>query len=65
MAAAPKYVPYDEFLRSEVDSEVPHEWGNGEVYAMSRGTPEHGRLFFSPDSTDEAKTPSESEMGQR
>ena len=28
----------------ESTSETKHEWINGFVYAMSRGTPEHGRL---------------------
>jgi len=44
-AAKPRaYVPYDEFLRSEASSDHKHEWVDGVVYAMSRGTPEHGRL---------------------
>ena len=37
-------VPYDAFLRTENASEDRHEWVNGVVYAMSRGTPEHARL---------------------
>ncbi len=32
------------FLRSESASDDKHEWVNGVVYAMSRGTPEHARL---------------------
>lgn len=36
--------PYDEYLALEASSEVKHEWIHGLVYAMSRGTPEHGRL---------------------
>jgi Uma2 family endonuclease len=44
-AAKPQeYVPYDLFLRGEVSSDVRHEWVDGVVYAMSRGSPEHGRL---------------------
>jgi Uma2 family endonuclease len=44
-AAKPReYVPYDEFLRSEASSEARHEWVDGVIYAMSRGSPEHGRL---------------------
>lgn len=37
-------VPYDEFLRREAESDTKHEWVDGVVYAMSRGTPEHARL---------------------
>jgi Uma2 family endonuclease len=44
-AAQPRaYVPYDVFLRSEVASADRSEWVDGIVYAMSRGSPEHGRL---------------------
>jgi len=38
------YVPYDVFLREEEASDEKREWVDGVVYAMSRGTPEHGRL---------------------
>ena len=38
------YTGFDEYLALEAGSEVKHEWINGLVYAMSRGTPEHGRL---------------------
>lgn len=38
------FTPFDEYLVLEASSEVKHEWINGLVYAMSRGTPEHGRL---------------------
>lgn len=41
---APDYVPYDAFLRRESATDERHEWVNGVVYAMSRGTPEHARL---------------------
>lgn len=43
-ARTPGYVPYDVFLRMEAASDERHEWVNGVVYAMTRGTPEHGRL---------------------
>lgn len=37
-------VSFDEYLALEATSETKHEWINGLIYAMSRGTPEHGRL---------------------
>ena len=37
-------MPYDEFLRSEASGDDRHEWVDGVIYAMSRGSPEHGRL---------------------
>ena len=40
----PETVSYDAFLRAESASDEKHEWVNGVVYAMSRGTPEHARL---------------------
>jgi hypothetical protein len=43
-ARASRPVPYDEFLIMEKASEDRHEWVDGAVYAMSRGSPEHGRL---------------------
>jgi len=43
-AQSPRYVPYDEFLAAERASDARHEWVDGVVYAMSRGTPEHARL---------------------
>lgn len=43
-AASPFYTPFEEYLVAEAASEVKHEWCDGVVYAMSRGTPEHGRL---------------------
>lgn len=43
-AAELLFTPFDEYLALESRSEVKHEWINGLVYAMSRGTPEHGRL---------------------
>jgi Uma2 family endonuclease len=38
------FTPFDEYLRLEARSEEKHEWIKGHVYAMSRGTSEHGRL---------------------
>jgi Uma2 family endonuclease len=38
------YVPFSDYLEAERSSDVKHEWFNGAVYAMSRGTPEHARL---------------------
>lgn len=43
-ARNPEYVAYDVFLRHESASDGRHEWVNGVIYAMSRGSPEHGRL---------------------
>lgn len=37
-------VPFEEYLAMEAEGDIKHEWINGLVYAMSRGTPEHGRL---------------------
>lgn len=38
------FTPFDEYLELEAHSDTKHEWINGLIYAMSRGTPEHGRL---------------------
>ena len=38
------YAPFDEYLILEATGDVKHEWINGLIVAMSRGTPEHGRL---------------------
>ncbi len=35
---------FEDYLAKESTSEVKHEWCDGVVYAMSRGTPEHARL---------------------
>lgn len=43
-AAQLHFTPFDEYLDREATSDTKHEWINGLVYAMSRGTPEHGRL---------------------
>jgi len=39
-----RFIPFDEYLVLEASSELKHEWINGLIYAMSRRTPEHGRL---------------------
>src|SRR4051812_29950434 len=36
-------VPFEAYLVMEAKSDAKHEWINGLVYAMPRGTPEHGR----------------------
>ena len=38
------YMTFADYLEAEGSSDVKHEWFNGSVYAMSRGTPEHARL---------------------
>lgn len=38
------FVSYEDYLVGEETGEEKHEWLEGIVYAMSRGTPEHGRL---------------------
>ena len=38
------YVSLADYLELEEKSDVKHEWFDGAVYAMSRGTPEHARL---------------------
>jgi Uma2 family endonuclease len=43
-AAHLTFTPFAEYLELESKSDDKHEWINGHVYAMSRGTPEHGRL---------------------
>lgn len=42
-----RFIPFDEYLVLEASSELKHEWINGLIYALSRGTPEHGRLTAS------------------
>ena len=37
-------VSYEDYLAAEENSELKHEWLDGMIYAMSRGTPEHARL---------------------
>jgi Uma2 family endonuclease len=46
-AAASAYVNLEDYFEVEssgTDAAAKHEWCDGVVYAMSRGTPEHGRL---------------------
>lgn len=38
------FTPYDKYLALEATSDTKHEWIDGLIYAISRGTPEHGRL---------------------
>ena len=38
------FVSYEDYLAAEETSELKHEWLDGMIYAMSRGTPEHARL---------------------
>ena len=33
-----RFTPFDEYLVLESSSEVKHEWIDGLIYAMSRGT---------------------------
>lgn len=37
-------VSYEDYLAAEETSDIKHEWLDGLVYDMSRGTPEHARL---------------------
>ena len=43
-AFVPAYVTLEAFWEAEETSETRHEWLDGIVYDMSRGTIEHGRL---------------------
>lgn len=43
-ARAKAYVSFADYMESERDSDVKHEWFDGAVYAMSGGTHEHARL---------------------
>jgi len=48
-AAASAYVNFEDYFEAEATAgtdAVKHEWLDGVVYAMSRGTPEHGRLTY-------------------
>jgi Uma2 family endonuclease len=38
------YITFEDFVESERDNEVKHEWFDGVVYAMAGGSIEHGRL---------------------
>jgi Uma2 family endonuclease len=49
-AAVSSYVAFEDYFEREAacGADAPrHEWFDGVVYAMSRGTPEHGRLTSS------------------
>jgi Uma2 family endonuclease len=46
-ASVKPYVTFEDYFEAEQSSDVKHEWFNGSVYAMSRGTPEHARLSAS------------------
>jgi Uma2 family endonuclease len=43
-APVPEQVSYSEYLARERQSGSKHEYVNGRIYAMSGGSPEHGRL---------------------
>lgn len=43
-SAASRLVSFEDYFLGEEVSETRHEWHDGVVYAMSRGTPRHGRL---------------------
>jgi Uma2 family endonuclease len=43
-AASPRQTSFEDYLVGEATGDVKHEWCDGVVYAMSRGTPEHARL---------------------
>jgi len=45
--AARHYTTFEDYLEAEQGSEQKHEWWDGVVHAMSRGTPEHARLAAS------------------
>lgn len=37
---------YEEYLERERETGLKHEWLDGQIYAMSGGTPEHARLIM-------------------
>lgn len=43
-SAASRTVSFEDYFLGEETSDIRHEWHDGVVYAMSRGTPRHGRL---------------------
>lgn len=43
-ASRSPYVSFEAFLEAEEKSVTRHEWHDGVIYDMSRGTPEHARL---------------------
>lgn len=44
-SAACRTVSFEDYFLEEEASDVRHEWHDGVVYAMSRGTPRRGRLI--------------------
>lgn len=42
--ASPTTVSYEDYVVAETVGDAKHEWSDGVVFAMSRGTPEHARL---------------------
>jgi Uma2 family endonuclease len=42
--ASPTTTSFEAYIEAEATSDVKHEWCDGVVYAMSRGTPERARL---------------------
>ncbi len=44
-SAASRRISFEEYFAGEETSDIRHEWHDGVVYAMSRGTPRHGRLI--------------------
>jgi Uma2 family endonuclease len=53
--SAQPYVTFEDFVASERDSEVKHEWLDGVVYAMAGGSVEHGRLATNMTAAPRAK----------
>ena len=43
-AASPTRTSFEDYLVAEGSSDLKHEWCDGVMYAMSRGTPERARL---------------------
>lgn len=43
-SAASRTVPFEDYFLGEETNDIRHEWHDGVVYAMSRGSPRHGRL---------------------
>jgi Uma2 family endonuclease len=44
MQVVSQKISYEDYLEAEQQNDIKHEWLDGHVYAMSRGTPEHARL---------------------
>jgi hypothetical protein len=43
-AASRAYVDHETYLRLEREADARHEWLDGHVHAMARGTLDHGQL---------------------